>query len=105
MRCDDLPIGVHLVVFDFGLEAGNAQAASALQTVVGANADGSVGSATIAATKAMPARDVVTGMTRRRLEYYGNKPELAGNMQRLAARANAVQDAALAMIAPVSRAA
>ncbi len=50
-RCDDLPAGVALCVFDFGVNAGPARAARYLQKEVGVAADGKIGPATIAAVK------------------------------------------------------
>jgi lysozyme family protein len=68
LRCDDLPTGIDLVVFDFGVDAGTPRSARMLQQAVGAAADGSIGDATIAATKAMSPTDVVKDMSNRRLE-------------------------------------
>jgi hypothetical protein len=74
MRCDDLPAGVDLVVFDFGVNAGISRSAKMLQLVVGANQDGSVGPATIAATNAQDPIAVVKSMTEKRLAYYQSLP-------------------------------
>jgi lysozyme family protein len=51
LKCDELPAGVDLVVFDFGVDAGPSESAKVLQRAVGAEADGSIGPATMAATK------------------------------------------------------
>jgi hypothetical protein len=98
LNCDDLPPGVDLVVFDFGIEAGTTESASALQAKVGAKADGSIGPATIAAAKAMPPRDVVTTMTQQRLEYYRKQSDWAEAGKYRTDRATAVQNAALTMM-------
>lgn len=51
LRCDDLPAGLALCVFDFGVNAGPARAARYLQKLVGAAQDGIVGPATLAVAK------------------------------------------------------
>jgi lysozyme family protein len=103
LRCDDLPSGVDLVVFDFAVDANAGRAARTLQQVVGAEADGSIGDATLAATKVKPARDVVKEMSDRRLEYYRALPDAASFIRGAMNRANAVEKAALDMI-PAERA-
>jgi hypothetical protein len=104
LRCDDLPVGVDLVVFDFGVDAGPGQAARALQQVVGAQADSSVGPATVAATKTMSANDVVQEVCDRRLEYYRNQPNAADFIRIWTNRTNAVEKAALDMISSAAAA-
>jgi lysozyme family protein/peptidoglycan hydrolase-like protein with peptidoglycan-binding domain len=102
LRCDDLPTGVDLVVFDFGVDAGTARSARMLQQVVGAAPDGSIGDATVAATKAMFPRDVVKDISNRRSDYYrdpANAPSLIRDGMN---RTNAVEKAALEMISAVS---
>jgi len=99
LRCDDLPTGIDLVVFDCGVDAGPARSARMLQHVVGAAADGSVGDATIAATKAKPPTDVVKDMSNSRLEYYRD-PANAPNVVRDGTnRTTAIEKAAVDMIA------
>ena len=44
---DDLPSGLDLCVFDFGVNAGTGRAARYLQNLVGATADGAIGPATL----------------------------------------------------------
>lgn len=94
LRCDDLPVGVDLVVFDSGVNAGAGLSAKMLQHVVGAAPDGSIGDATLAATKVMPPRDVIKEMSSCRLDYYRDLPN--GNLLR--DRAAAVEKIALEMI-------
>lgn len=48
-HCDDLPDGLDLAVFDMAVNTGPAQAARLLQRLVGALADGAIGSKTIGA--------------------------------------------------------
>jgi lysozyme family protein len=103
LRCDDLPTGVDLVVFDFAADTNAGRAAKMLQQVVGAEADGSVGDATLAATRAMRATDVVKDISNRRSEYYRALPDAANLMRAAIARANAVEKTALDMIAAAER--
>ena len=48
MKCDDLPSGLDLCVFDFGVNAGPGRAAKYLQTLVITKADGGIGPMTLA---------------------------------------------------------
>jgi lysozyme family protein len=57
LKCDQIPAGLALCVFDFGVNAGPARAARYLQQMVGAGADGKIGPASIAAVKAAVERD------------------------------------------------
>lgn len=47
-KCDDLPSGLDLCVFDFGVNAGTGRAAKYLQTMIGTVADGGIGPNTLA---------------------------------------------------------
>lgn len=51
LRCDEMPAGVALTVFDFGVNAGPARAALLLQRIVGTAADGKIGPATLNAVR------------------------------------------------------
>ena len=68
-RGDDLPEGVDLVVFDFGVHSGVSRSARYLQAVVGAKQDGVIGSATLAAVKALGPANVVRNLCARRLSF------------------------------------
>lgn len=74
LRCDELPAGLALCVFDFGVNAGIARAARYLQAMVGASRDGKVGPATIAAVKAFVAAhgeaEAVRQYQNSRRQYY-----------------------------------
>ena len=52
MRGDDLPNGLDLCVFDFGVNAGPGRAAKYLQTMIGTVADGGIGPNTLKAVEA-----------------------------------------------------
>ena len=47
VKGDDLPAGLDLCVFDFGVNAGTGRAAKYLQSLVGATADGAIGPNTL----------------------------------------------------------
>ena len=47
MKCDDIPAGLDLCVFDFGVNAGTGRSAKYLQTMIGTVADGGIGPNTL----------------------------------------------------------
>ena len=49
MKCDDIPAGLDLCVFDFGVNAGTGRSAKYLQTMIGTVADGGIGPNTLRA--------------------------------------------------------
>lgn len=53
IHCDDLPVGLDLCVFDFGVNAGTGRAARYLQRMVGVAEDGILGPRTMSALKQM----------------------------------------------------
>ncbi len=70
IRGDELPRGVDLIVFDFGVNAGPVTSAKMLQKIVGADPDGAIGPATLRCVALMKPRDIIDEMARRRLTYY-----------------------------------
>lgn len=78
VRCDDLPAGLALCVFDFAVNAGPGRAARYLQRMVGAGADGQVGPATIAAVQSFVAQhgaaEAVRQYQQARRTYYRQLP-------------------------------
>jgi len=52
VKGDDLPSGLDLCVFDFGVNAGTGRAAKYLQTMIGTVADGGIGPNTLKAVAA-----------------------------------------------------
>lgn len=98
LQCDELPKGVDLVVFDFGVNAGPSRSATMLQKIIGADADGSIGPVTIGACKLMPSRDIITKMSEERLEYYKKRPNAATFLNGWTNRTEVVKRAALEML-------
>ena len=71
---DDLPVGVDYAVFDFAINSGPSRAAKALQAVIGVNADGKIGPATLGALETANPRDVVTSVCEARLAFLQSLP-------------------------------
>lgn len=72
-RCDDLPSGVDLCVFDTAVLCGPGRAGRFLQTAVGlqgADIDGRIGKQTLGATRAQAARDVIEAMAGLREQHH-----------------------------------
>jgi lysozyme family protein len=66
LRCDELPGGVDLAVYDFGVNSGTARAARYLQSVVGVAQDGQIGPSTIAACNKYSAEEIVKRLVAKR---------------------------------------
>jgi hypothetical protein len=78
MCCNELPDGVNLMLFDFGVNAGPRVAVKAMQEAVGVTADGSVGPLTVAAVNELPPQRLISAIAERRLQFYrtlGNNPD------------------------------
>lgn len=69
-KCDDLDVGVDMVVFDMAVNAGVGRSSRILQRCVGANADGFIGPKTIALTKGIMPRDLVIRFSTERRNFY-----------------------------------
>ena len=69
MKCDDLPSGLDLCVFDFGVNAGPGRAAKFLQKLLGVTQDGGIGPQTLGALQSAIGEDKVT-QTREMIEKY-----------------------------------
>jgi peptidoglycan hydrolase-like protein with peptidoglycan-binding domain len=97
-RCGDLPAGVDLMVFDFGVNAGPRTAVRYLQEALGVTADGVVGPRTLAAARAADAKQVIGAMSRSRLAYYRGLPTFDRFGAGWTRRTEQVTAAALAMV-------
>lgn len=97
LRCDDLPPGVDLMVFDCGVNAGPGVAARLLQRVVGVREDGAIGPVTIAAARAMDPAECVGRLARLREEHYRGLPGFARFGRGWLRRVEIVRRAALEM--------
>ena len=70
MRCDDLPKGVDLIVFDFGVNAGPVTSVKMLQRAAGSEPDGAVGDLTLRAVRSSDPRALIEALVTKRLEFY-----------------------------------
>jgi len=70
LRCAELPPGVDLMVFDFGVNAGPGRSARLLQRAAGVTADGSIGPVTLAAVRARRPADLIARLADDRKAYY-----------------------------------
>lgn len=70
LRCDDLPPGLDLMLFDFGVNAGVGRSARFLQGIVGARIDGAIGPLTLAAVRRFPVGYVLDRFADRKEEHY-----------------------------------
>jgi hypothetical protein len=77
LRCADLPIGVDLMVFDFGVNSGPATAARALQGLLGVTRDGAIGNVTLHAAAEAQATALVERLAAARLAYLRDLPDFA----------------------------
>lgn len=69
IRGDDLPIGVDLSVFDYGVNSGPSRSVKDAQRVSGADDDGVLGDKTLFAISAMPPRTFIKRHCARRLSF------------------------------------
>ena len=73
-KCDSLPSGLDLVVFDFAVNAGPGRAAQFLQRIIGVEPDGGIGPITLAAvdkyTEEFGVADTLENYSVARKEYY-----------------------------------
>jgi len=74
VRGDDLPAGIDLMVFDFGVNAGPDRAVLELQQVVGVKADGILGPISLAAVAKAPATETITKLSGLQRAYYRSLP-------------------------------
>jgi lysozyme family protein len=69
VRGDDLPAGLDLATWDYGVNSGPGRAARDLQAVVGAGVDGKIGDQTVAKAKAVNGVKAIQALCAKRLGY------------------------------------
>jgi len=69
VRGDELPVGLDLCVFDYGVNSGPFRSVSHLQEVLGVNIDGHMGPVTLAAANAADPVDTVKKLCARRRKF------------------------------------
>jgi hypothetical protein len=97
LNCDNLPPGVDLVCFDFGVNAGVGRAAKTLQKVVAVEADGQVGPITIGAVNQNDPDFVINAFSDARLEFYRGLKTFDTFGKGWTRRTNSTRQEALAM--------
>lgn len=101
MRCDAMPAGIDLMLFDHGVNAGSARSARILQQARGFSAtecDGSVGPVTIGAADKADPKTLIDRMADLQTAYYRRLPTFAEFGTGWLARADRRHQAALAML-------
>lgn len=68
-RCDELPGGVDYATFDFSVNSGVSRAIHYLQQAAGADSDGTIGPATLAACSVLPPRMLIEKLCDERHAY------------------------------------
>jgi lysozyme family protein len=96
---DELPAGVDYVVFDCAINSGPGRAAKFLQSCVGVDPDGGIGSKTLAAVKAFNAKQLVEDYSKRRLSFMMDLPAWGTFGKGWSRRVAEVESAALTMLA------
>jgi lysozyme family protein len=74
LRCGELPAGLDLMAFDFGVNAGPGASARLLQRALAVKADGAVGPITLATARAADPRGAIDRMARLREEHHRALP-------------------------------
>ncbi|MDR3536714.1 MAG: glycosyl hydrolase 108 family protein [Acetobacteraceae bacterium] len=97
-RCGDMPAGVDLMVFDFGVNSGPRTAVKAVQRLVGVKDDGSVGPVTLNALSRADAKTLVNALAQARLEYCRALPTWPDFGTGWTNRVRQVEQAALLMV-------
>lgn len=69
VRGDDLPAGIDLATFDFGVNSGVSRASKYLQRAVGVEADGKIGNVTLSAVRSASGKEVIQRLCGSRLSF------------------------------------
>ena len=102
VKADDLPAGLDLCVFDFGVNAGTGRAAKYLQSLVGATADGAIGPNTLKTVHAYVQiegiESTIEAYQKNRQEYYEKLKTFETFGRGWTRRNNETTEAALKMV-------
>ncbi|MHB8284104.1 MAG: glycoside hydrolase family 108 protein [Caulobacteraceae bacterium] len=96
LRCDELPAGLDLMVFDCGVNQGQPTAVRLLQQALGVTVDGQFGQKTMDAVRCTDAAHVVTQMAALRLYRYRTTANAGEYLAGWTNRLNTVTATALA---------
>ena len=97
MRCNDLPPGIDLMVFDFGVNAGPQRSVKLLQKSAGVTTDGSVGPITLAEVRAADPAALIARFAQGRMDHYRSLPTFETFGRGWTNRTEAIRAAALRM--------
>lgn len=97
VRGDDLPLGVDLAVFDFGVHSGPKRGAEFLQRVVGVADDGAIGEITLKAVRQVDPKAVIKALCADRLKFLQGLTVFKSFGPGLTNRVNKAEAAALKM--------
>ena len=98
VRADDLPAGVDLCVFDFGVNAGPVRSAKMLQSCVDATEDGVIGPKTLARVSEQDTEELIKLFSVKREEYYKSLRHFETSGRGWLRRNEDVRDTAIDMI-------
>ena len=98
MLCGSLPVGVDLMVFDYGVNSGTGQAIKDLQSIVGVPQDGAIGKITLPAVLKAPPEDVINKLAAGRLALMKTLQEWEQDGEGWTRRVNDVQQKALGFV-------
>lgn len=105
IKGNELPTGLDLCVFDFGVNAGTGRAAKYLQSMIGTTADGGIGPKTLAKLEEYleenTIEDTIEEYQKTRQAYYESLGHFATFGRGWTRRVDETTDAAIAMTIPV----
>ena len=103
LQGDNLPVGIDLVVWDMGVNAGVGGSAKLLQAALGVTIDGGIGPNTLAAVQAADSTTLINSVCDHQADYYRSLSGFPYFGKGWLARVEARRSAALAMVsAPAS---
>ena len=102
MKCDDVPAGLELCLFDFGVNAGTGRSAKYLQRMIGTVADGGIGPNTLRALgnyiEEVGTEGAIKNFQSKRQEYYESLSTFETFGRGWTRRVDETTEAALGMI-------
>jgi lysozyme family protein len=95
---DDLPVGVDLAVFDYGVHSGPKRGAKALQRVLGLEDDGDIGDITLKKAREVDSKSLIGILCDQRLEFLRGLAVFQSFGKGLKSRVDKCRAAALSMV-------
>jgi lysozyme family protein len=95
---DELPVGIDLAVFDFGVHSGPSRGAISLQRVLKLGDDGKIGPVTIAAANKADKKTTIDGICDERMAFLRSLKVFKAFGKGLTSRVDKCRKAALSMI-------